>query len=940
MRIPKHNRFGHTASGYFDSPEALAEATARWDGRANIYLTLNPVDPALLARASNRIVERAEHTTADRDIIRRDWLFIDVDPVRPSGISATDAEVERARSRGSAIIDLLTAEGWPDPVLVMSGNGANALYRVDLRNDAESLALTKAVLEVLAARFSDGRVKVDTSVANAARIIGVAGTLKMKGENLPDRPHRRSRLERVPDRVQVVPLDLLRQLAATAAPEARGTTAPQGRGRLATMLEAAGIEYREQPPDAAGLVWYHVGECPFHGDEGRPFECGVGEGPDGRFAGKCFHDRGKGKGWREWKAALGLDSGRGRAAATPKAGSSHKPAIVITNRHLHEIAADGWDAIQLANKPPRLFAQGSEIAEVRVGDEGRHHIAHLTLAGVKGRVDRAATWLKLSDGDLLPARPPRDVIEDMIALEKPLPVIRGIAGAPTFAPDGSLSTEPGYQPNTRLFYVPSGEPVPCVPTEPDTTDLIRAKQIIGLEWLPDFPFVDDASRAHAIAAALTAFAREMIDGPTPLFGIDAPTPATGKGLLAASIGIIAAGAPPAVMTETRSEEEFRKRITAILSAGTPVNLLDNVKHRLESGTFAGLLTSTVWADRILGKTQTIELPNRAVWLATGNNIQMDVEIGRRTVWVRLDSKVDRPWQRTGFRHPNLLAWAQRHRHELVWAFLVLVRNWLAKGRPAWEGTPLGSFETWSAVIGGILQAAGIQGFLSNTDERYERADAETEEWRSFTQSWWHERGEEPIKVADIMPLALELLPTVFENARDGATERALRTRLGKALGQRRDRRYGDLFVRQAGEDSHNGGTLWKLEIASPADDRADVGAGKSASSAQHPQGFDPFLDSAAEDADVADVDLGLLVNGPRSSSSDRETGGGGKRHPHLPQLPQTDSGTPDLGADVMRKIAPDPADVPRCRLCRLLLSVVATSDVCGRCRLLSLGRTP
>src|SRR4051794_3771289 len=46
-----------TASGYFDSPESLIEAL---DGigsqhATGIYITHNPVDPDLLARANNRV---------------------------------------------------------------------------------------------------------------------------------------------------------------------------------------------------------------------------------------------------------------------------------------------------------------------------------------------------------------------------------------------------------------------------------------------------------------------------------------------------------------------------------------------------------------------------------------------------------------------------------------------------------------------------------------------------------------------------------------------------------------------------------------------------------------------------------------------------------------------------------------------------------------------
>ncbi|MGD0248943.1 MAG: bifunctional DNA primase/polymerase, partial [Candidatus Limnocylindrales bacterium] len=492
-----------------------------------------------------------------------------------------------------------------------------------------------------------------------------------------------------------------------------------------------------------------------------------------------------------------------------------RPRIVITNRHLHEIAEDGWSALLTCNDPPVLFQHGGAIAEVASDDDGRTRIAHLGLAALKGRLDRTAEWVKLTDDGYRPARPPRDVVEDMDALPKPLPVLRGIVGTPTFAPDGTLFAASGYHASTGLYYAPSGEPVPVVPAQPDATDLKRAKQFIGQEWLADFPFVDEASRANAVAVPVTAIARDLIDGPTPLFAMDAPTPGTGKGLLAAGIGIIVSGATPAIMTEARSEEELRKRITALLCTGRSIVLFDNIRHPLESGTLSALLTAPTWSDRLLGKTQTVELPNRTVWLATGNNLQLNNEIARRTAWIRLDAKVDRPWERTNFRHGNLIGWLQRHRHELVWALLVLVQHWMAQGRPPWEGKPLGSYEAWSSVIGGILQAAGIEGFLANRDELYRRADAETEEWRAFVAAWWETHSDAPLKASDLFQLARQwdLLSSVFATARDDASERALKKRLGKALGQRRDRRYGDFFIRTLGQDLHQKTALYRLDPA-------------------------------------------------------------------------------------------------------------------------------
>jgi len=614
-----------------------------------------------------------------------------------------------------------------------------------------------------------------------------------------------------------------------------------------------------------------------------------------------------------------------------------RPRIVITNRHLHEIAEDGWSALLTCNDPPVLFQHGGAIAEVASDDDGRTRIAHLGLAALKGRLDRTAEWVKLTDDGYRPARPPRDVVEDMDALPKPLPVLRGIVGTPTFAPDGTLFAASGYQASTGLYYAPSGEPVPVVPAQPDATDLKRAKQFIGQEWLADFPFVDDASRANAVAVPVTAIARDLIDGPTPLFAMDAPTPGTGKGLLAAGIGIIVSGATPAVMTEARSEEELRKRITALLCTGRSIVLFDNIRHPLESGTLSALLTAPTWSDRLLGKTQTVELPNRTVWLATGNNLQLNNEIARRTAWIRLDAKVDRPWERTNFRHGNLIGWLQRHRHELVWALLVLVQHWMVQGRPPWEGKPLGSYEAWSSVIGGILQAAGIEGFLANRDELYRRADAETEEWRAFVAAWWETHSDAPLKASDLFQLARQwdLLSSVFATARDDASERALKTRLGKALGQRRDRRYGDFFIRTLGQDLHQKTALYRLDPAASPDNAAGRPAPDDQRPANVPQDNPSTPGTIAGRAGHA----GRVFNAKAEKSEGQQKEEGiAKNVPQLPHVPQTDTNSTDLGAGRGRDVSPNvphnvPQQVPpRCRKCGLPMNVARVSDICGRCQ--------
>lgn len=306
VRLPRYNRYGHTASGYFSDPGAAAEASRAWDGRANVYVTLNPVAPALLARARERIIDRAEHATADEDVLRRAWLLLDVDSVRPSGISSTDVELAAAWGVTEAVTGFLASQGWPEPLIAMSGNGYHILHRIELANDPEASATVSGVLRALAGRFDSPAAHVDPSVSNAARISALVGTTKMKGDSLPDRPHRRVRLVRVPPVIIPVTIASLHHIAAAdPRPDRRSAGGATGRGRLRDLLEAAGLAFRAQPPDRAGIVWYHVERCPFHVD-GRNFECGVGEPTDGRLVGHCFHPEGQGKTWRDWRSALGL----------------------------------------------------------------------------------------------------------------------------------------------------------------------------------------------------------------------------------------------------------------------------------------------------------------------------------------------------------------------------------------------------------------------------------------------------------------------------------------------------------------------------------------------------------------------------------------------------------------------------------------------------------
>ena len=271
-----------TRSGYFDDFAELAKEASALDSRGfAVYATLNPVKPALLARAQNRVKSYPKATTSDGDVLRRAWLPVDFDPVRPADLSSTDGEKRAAIERAHEVRDVLGSRGWPDPVEADSGNGAHLLYPIDLPNDGVSLDLVKGALEALAFEFSDGAVGVDTSNSNAARIWKLYGTTARKGDDTSDRPHRASRILKAPECRVTTGRELLEALVGTHPYEIdeRNEKRAGGAGLLSSSsfisyggdfdvgawIADRGVPVRREGPWNNGGYRWVLEECPWNG---------------------------------------------------------------------------------------------------------------------------------------------------------------------------------------------------------------------------------------------------------------------------------------------------------------------------------------------------------------------------------------------------------------------------------------------------------------------------------------------------------------------------------------------------------------------------------------------------------------------------------------------------------------------------------------------------
>ena len=292
----------HIESGYFDYEHisAVPEALKRLLSFRGVYVTVNPVNPDLLARAVNRLRPAGRNpTTADTDIVRRRWLLIDCDPRRASGVSSSNAEHESALAKAREIRDGLSSLGWPKPVLTDSGNGAQLMYRIDLPADDGEL-VRRVIGEI--AKASSEQVAIDTSVHNPARIWRLPGTMNCKGDSIPERPHRMARILDEPQDIVSVSREQMQDIVSYQSEDTQ-TDVPDDEWKhtmpafdLDSWIAQYCPELGTPQPWKGGRKWIFP-VCPFNEAHTNKSAVLIQE-PSGAVAFKCHHNGCSGNDWR------------------------------------------------------------------------------------------------------------------------------------------------------------------------------------------------------------------------------------------------------------------------------------------------------------------------------------------------------------------------------------------------------------------------------------------------------------------------------------------------------------------------------------------------------------------------------------------------------------------------------------------------------------------
>lgn len=152
-------------------------------------------------------LDTGRESITDNDVDAYVMLPLDFDADKPAdaGVNSNSTEEEKqaAYNRMSVFRDAARRAGWPEPIVVDSGNGGQLRYRCSL--PAGRKELVQALLKAVADNFGG-----DPGLFNPSRVLKLPGTMTRKGTaNTPERPHRMSRVLSYPEQWTPVPEDLI-----------------------------------------------------------------------------------------------------------------------------------------------------------------------------------------------------------------------------------------------------------------------------------------------------------------------------------------------------------------------------------------------------------------------------------------------------------------------------------------------------------------------------------------------------------------------------------------------------------------------------------------------------------------------------------------------------------------------------------------------------------
>lgn len=392
----------------------------------------------------------------------------------------------------------------------------------------------------------------------------------------------------------------------------------------------------------------------------------------------------------------------------------HCDYSVVVDKTIEAWAPREADVYTRAGGLCTVVNAGGQLEAEKMLEPETPRIFPLTTPAVSNRLMRHVRFVRKGPKGWFHCSPPPRLVTELAARGEWTGIRRlmGIAETPFMRRDGTVCQTPGYDVATGFLYTPNAD-YPPIPDEPRRDDAVAALAALQ-EPFSDFPFVSPAAALAPVAAIMTMLARPAIRGSIPCFAFDASTKRTGKSRLTDSVAIIATGRSASRASFPEDDVELDKVMSAYALSGSRLIVLDNVTRRFGGGPLDKVLTAIDEVDfRILGRTEIARVLWTAMLMCSGNNLDFGEDTISRSILCRIESPLENPEDRIGFKHDDLLGYLRSERVRLVTAAMTVLRAWTCKGlTPDPEEFKWGGFEKWAELIPPAIVFAGGANVLT------------------------------------------------------------------------------------------------------------------------------------------------------------------------------------------------------------------------------------
>lgn len=292
-----------------------------------------------------------------------------------------------------------------------------------------------------------------------------------------------------------------------------------------------------------------------------------------------------------------------------------------------------------------------------------------------------------------------------------LPRINLFTSNPVFTEDWRL-VQPGYDAQSGIYYAG-----PSVAARSGTEHLDKL--------LKDFCFKSPGDRTNFIGVLLTAILMPRFIGSKPAALFNGNQPELGKSILAQTIAILRDGRTAETASYNPNDEEFEKRLGAIVRRGVTTVIIDNAKARgrnprIDSACLERSITDHWLTFRLLGQSASIRAENSHIFCITANASDVSRDLMTRSVVINLYYEGDPERRKFTISDPE--GYALEHRTEILGELIGMVQRWLEAGKPEANVNSRFNKRGWGQIVGGILECCGEPDFMSNADEAAAQLD--------------------------------------------------------------------------------------------------------------------------------------------------------------------------------------------------------------------------